>query len=59
MTNWILPPDLQKRYQEIASETKKLQEELGIRPESNQNQKTSVISITPYKIKRPPPNWKV
>ena len=59
MTNWILPPDLQKRYQQIAEETKRLQTEFGI-VDDNKSQKHSSIGLPAIaKSKRPPPKWKV
>lgn len=32
MIDWSLPPDLQKRYDEILATTRRLQAELGIEP---------------------------
>jgi Skp family chaperone for outer membrane proteins len=74
MIDWSLPPELQKKYNEVASDIKKLQDELGIKPktieeraqyyqqkrEEERRQAEELSKL--QKItgqRRPPPRWKV
>lgn len=63
MMNWQLPPDLQKKYQEVVNETRELQKYFGITPmtieervENYKKEEEIKLSAT---TRRPLPKWKL
>ncbi len=74
MTDWSFPPDLQKKYEEVLAQTRRLQAELGIKPrtieeryqdylkrkaEEQQRQEELKKLVQLTGQRRPPPRWKV
>ena len=74
MIDWSLPPELQKKYNEVVALTRKLQIELGIEPktieqryqdylvrqEEKEKQRQELEKLkTLVQNRRPPPRWKV
>lgn len=70
MTDWSLPPDLQQRYEEILAEIRRLQDELGVEPQTLEQrhqahlQKQAEETRKQEELKklgqrRSPPKWKV
>ena len=74
MIDWSLPPDLQKQYNKVLSNIRRLQKELGIEPRTleqrhqdylkrkaeEQRQAEELAKIKALAgQRRPPPRWKV
>ena len=74
MIDWNLPPDLQKKYNEVVALTRILQKELGVEPrtleqrhqdflkrkEEEQRRAAELEKIKALTgTRRPPPKWKV
>lgn len=72
--DWSFPPDIQKRYEAILAQTRRLQKELGIRPRTleerakdyeyrklEEKKKAGELAKFDKLIghRRPPPKWKV
>ena len=67
MIDWSLPPDLQKKYDEVVERTRRIQRELGIKPmtleeraiaaEKRREEIARLQQIV--KSHRPPPKWKL
>jgi transcriptional regulator of met regulon len=72
--DWSLPPDLQKKHDEIVARTRELQKELGIKPRTIEERYQDYLTREAEKQRRaeelakftqslsqrrPPPNWKI
>lgn len=74
MIDWSLPPDLQKQYNKVLSNIRRLQKELGIEPRTLEQrhqdylkrkaeEQRRIAELEKLKAltgtRRPPPRWKV
>lgn len=67
MIDWSFPPDIQAQYDRVLAQTRKLQDELGIKPMTLEERAQSYIERKHQEEefkkfmgqRRPPPKWKV